>query len=108
MKKLIILMYGWIKVIVLRFFEETYRIYTYLLFKILFPNTKPSFDIKSVEINTKKYPYVICKVGRKLLRVPVENEFGKNFPVYDTENVHKLFGIKEYELVVDVGGGGDH
>lgn len=37
--------------------------------------------------------------------VPIQNEFGKNYPTYATSNVHQLFNVEPGDLVVDIGGG---
>lgn len=93
------------KVIIYRFLEESYRLYSKLLYKILFPGRRITFDTARVEQNIEKYGYITCKVGRRVIKVPLQNEFGKNYPVYATDVVHQLFDIKDDEIVVDVGGG---
>ena len=51
--------------------------------------------------------YLECSIGNRKIKVPTINEYGKNYPCYATHVVHNLFDIKEGDLVVDVGGGGN-
>lgn len=93
-----------IKRIAYRFLGETYRLYADLVFAILFPDRELTFDMERVASNIEKYGYIVCRVNKQVIKVPIQNEFGKNYPVYATDVVHKLFDIKDDELVVDVGG----
>jgi len=66
-----------------------------------------TFDEARVRENAKKYGTLSCRVGRRIIEVPVRNEFGHCYPAYATDVVDRLFEIKSEDLVVDVGGGGN-
>ncbi|TAN38947.1 MAG: class I SAM-dependent methyltransferase [Verrucomicrobia bacterium] len=67
-----------------------------------------SFGPAAIARNCDHYGYIDCPAGGgTFIRVPRRNEYGVNYPSCATSVVHSLFDIKETDLVIDLGGGGN-
>lgn len=88
---------------ILRLYKKAVRILSYRIYNHYRPNGLN--DLYNRINENIQYGFLEMPYGKSTIRVPLQNEYGKNYPSYATDIIHSVFDIKDSDIVVDVGGG---